>query len=92
VVIAFMASQIPHGSTWGVAAVGRHQLPMTEAAMRLGGNARVGLEDNIYLSKGVLAEGSSPLVSRAAAFARSIGRSPVEPARARELLGIAKIR
>jgi len=75
-------------ATWGVAAVGRHQQPMTELAMRLGGQARVGLEDNIYLSRGVLAEGSAPLVARAAAFAGSIGRSPVEPDRARTLLGI----
>jgi 3-keto-5-aminohexanoate cleavage enzyme len=87
-VIAFMASQLPKGSSWGVAAVGRSEQPLTEAAMRLGGHARVGLEDNIYLSKGVLAEGSAPLVARAATYARSIGRSPVTPARARELLGL----
>lgn len=61
-------------SSWGVAAVGRHQKPMTELAMRMGGHARVGLEDNIYLSKGVLAEGSAPLVKQAADYARSIGR------------------
>jgi 3-keto-5-aminohexanoate cleavage enzyme len=89
-IIRFMAAQVPAGSTWAVAAVGRHQKPMTEAALRLGGHARVGLEDNIYLSKGVLAEGSAPLVTQAAAFARSIGRSPVEPARARQILGLSK--
>jgi hypothetical protein len=50
----------PRGRTWAVAATGRHQRPMTELAMRLGGHARVGLEDNIYLEKGVLAEGSRP--------------------------------
>lgn len=87
-VVRFMVSQIPPGATWGVAAVGRHQRPMTELAMRLGGHARVGLEDNIYLEKGVLAEGSAPLVARAAAYARSIGREVVDPARARQLLGI----
>jgi 3-keto-5-aminohexanoate cleavage enzyme len=89
-IIQFMAAQIPRGSTWGVAAVGRHQKPMTEAALRLGGHARVGLEDNIFLSKGVLAEGSAPLVRQAADYARSIGRSPVEPGRARSLLGLEK--
>jgi len=87
-VMRFMASQVPAGATWGVAAVGRHQRPMTELAMRLGGHARVGLEDNIYLEKGVLAEGSAPLVARAAAFARTVGREVVEPERARQLLGI----
>ena len=54
--------------------------------MRLGGHARVGLEDNIFLSKGVLSEGSAPLVARAAAFAKSVGRTPVDPARARAML------
>jgi 3-keto-5-aminohexanoate cleavage enzyme len=86
--VRFMRARIPDDATWAVAAVGRHQQPLTELAMRLGGHARVGLEDNIYLSKGVLAEGSAPLVARAAAYARSIGRVPVEPARVRALLGI----
>jgi 3-keto-5-aminohexanoate cleavage enzyme len=89
-VLRFMVSRIPAASTWAVAAIGRHQKPMTELAMTLGGHARVGLEDNIYLSKGVLAEGSAPLVTQAAAFARSIGRSPVEPARARAMLGLSQ--
>jgi 3-keto-5-aminohexanoate cleavage enzyme len=87
-VIAFMASALPAGASWGVAAVGRHQRPMTEAAMRLGGHARVGLEDNIYLAKGVLAEGSAPLVTQAATFARSLGRTPATPARARQIFGL----
>jgi 3-keto-5-aminohexanoate cleavage enzyme len=87
-VVRFMASQIPTGATWGVAAVGRHQKPMTELAIRLGGHARVGLEDNIYLAKGVLAEGSAPLVARAADYAKSVGRVAVDPSRARQLLGI----
>ncbi len=85
--LRFLAGMMPStGATWAVAAVGRHQQAMTELAMRLGGHARVGLEDNIYLAKGVLAEGSAPLVKRAAAFARSIGRIPVEPNRARAML------
>jgi 3-keto-5-aminohexanoate cleavage enzyme len=88
-VMRFMRSLLPAEATWAVAAVGRHQQPMTELAMRMGGHARVGLEDNIYWSKGVLSEGSAPLVARAAAYARSIGRTPVDPARARELLGLA---
>jgi 3-keto-5-aminohexanoate cleavage enzyme len=88
-VVAFLRSMVPSGATWGVAAVGRWQRPMTELAMRLGGHARVGLEDNIYASKGVLSEGSAPLVARAAAYARSIGREPADPGRARALLGLA---
>ncbi len=87
-VVRFLVSQLPPGSTWGVAAVGRHQRPMTELALRLGGNARVGLEDNIFLDKGVLAEGSAPLVARAADYAKSVGRSVATTAEARALLGI----
>ena len=87
-IVEFMRTMVPQDATWAVAAVGRWQQPMTELAMRLGGNARVGLEDNIFLSKGVLSEGSAPLVARAAAYARSIGRLPAEPARARAILGL----
>ncbi len=79
-------SGVPH--SWGVAAVGRFQKPMSELAIRLGGHARVGLEDNIYLDKGVLAEGSAPLVARARAYAEQIGRKVADPKRARELLGV----
>ena len=84
--LRYMASLVPPDASWAVAAVGRFQQPMTELAMRLGGLARVGLEDNIYLSKGVLSEGSAPLVARAAAYARSIGRTPLDPTRARAAL------
>jgi 3-keto-5-aminohexanoate cleavage enzyme len=87
-VVTYMHSLVPSDATWGVAAIGRWQQPMTELAMRLGGHARVGLEDNIYMEKGVLAQGSAPLVARAAAYARSIGRKPAEPERARALLGL----
>jgi 3-keto-5-aminohexanoate cleavage enzyme len=74
--------------TWGVAAVGRFQKPMTELAVQMGGHARVGLEDNIYLDKGVLAEGSAPLVARLAKYSESVGRPIADPARARQLLGL----
>ena len=89
-VVQYMRTLVPEGATWAVAATGRFQQPMTELAMRLGGHARVGLEDNIYVSKGVLSEGSAPLVARAAAYARSIGREPVDPGQARAMLGIAR--
>ena len=84
--VRYLVSRVPEGASWGIAAVGRHQQPMTELAMRLGGHARLGLEDNIFLTKGVLSEGSAPLLGRAAAYARSIGRTPVDPARARAML------
>lgn len=86
--VRYLRSLVPAGATWGVAAVGRHQQPMTELAMRLGGHARVGLEDNIFWTKGVLSEGSAPLVRRAVDYAQTLGRPVADPARARTLLGI----
>ncbi len=82
----FMRGYIPEGSTWTCAAVGRHQLPFVELSAVKGGNARVGLEDNIYLSKGVLAKGSFELVADAARRGRAAGRELATPQQARELL------
>jgi hypothetical protein len=62
---------------------------MTELAIRMGGHARVGLEDNIFLDKGVLAEGSAPLVRRAADYAAQVGRKVADPARASVILSVA---
>jgi 3-keto-5-aminohexanoate cleavage enzyme len=80
----------PDGTTWGVAGIGRHQLPMAQLAVMWGGNARVGLEDNIYVDKGVLAEGSAPLVQRAVELCQRHGRSVATVAEAREMLGLRK--
>lgn len=74
------------GSSWGVAGIGRHQLPMAQLAAQLGGNVRVGLEDNIYLDKGVLAAGSAPLVERAVQAVKDAGRRVATVAEARAIL------
>jgi len=86
--IEYLASEIPEGSTFTVAGVGRHQLPMAEISIELGGHVRVGLEDNIYLSKGVLAKGSYELVARAVELAAG-KRRIAEPDEARRLLRIS---
>jgi 3-keto-5-aminohexanoate cleavage enzyme len=82
----FMRASLPEGSTWTVAAVGRHQLPFVELAAERGGNARVGLEDNIFVSKGVLAKGNWELVVEAAKRAKAKGRTLATPQEARKLL------
>lgn len=84
----YLRSLLPEGATWSCAAMGRFQLPMVELVSERGGHARVGLEDNIFLEKGVLARGSFELVERAAAIARSKGRPIATPAQARVLLGL----
>ena len=80
--------ELPDGCSWGVAGIGRHQLPMAALAAKFGGNARVGLEDNIYVDKGVLAEGSAPLVARAVELCAQHGRQVATVAQARALLGL----
>lgn len=90
--LRFLVEGMPEPCHWSVAGVGRFQLPMAELSLRLGGHVRVGLEDNLFLSKGVLAKGSHELVARAVEAARSAGRTPVTPAGAREILGIPPLR
>ncbi|HKB77366.1 MAG TPA: 3-keto-5-aminohexanoate cleavage protein [Myxococcales bacterium] len=86
--LRFLLGKLPQGCSFSVAGIGRHQLPMAELSLRLGGHARCGLEDNVYSSKGVLAKGSYELVARLAQMAREAGRSVASPAQARELLRI----
>jgi len=88
--LRFLAEGIPSGATWSVAAVGRHQFPMAELAIKWGGHARVGMEDNIFLEKGVLAKSNAELVAKAVKMARELGRPIATPAQARNLLQIKK--
>ena len=86
--IRLLVSELPPDSSWGVAGIGRHQLPMARLALELGGNARVGLEDNVYVRKGVLAQGSWELCAEARKLAADAGRTLASPAEARTLLGL----
>ena len=86
--LRFLAGKLPPGCSFNVAGIGRFQLPMAELSLRMGGHARCGLEDNVYLSKGVLAKGSYELVAELAKLARAAGREIATPARARQLLRI----
>ena len=69
-----MVRRLPEGAVWQVIAIGRTNLELTAIGLALGGNARAGLEDTLYLGKGQLAEGSTPLVERAARLATELGR------------------
>ena len=84
----FVRSLIPEDCTWTVAAIGRHELPLAKKAIVDGGHVRVGLEDNIYIRKGELAEGSAALVREVVTYAEQAGRSVATPAEARTLLGL----
>ena len=88
--LAFMVDSIPEGSTWTVAGIGRHEFPMAMMGVAMGGHVRVGFEDNIYLSKGVLAKSNGELVQKVVDMAKIIGREIATPDEAREILSIKK--
>jgi 3-keto-5-aminohexanoate cleavage enzyme len=86
--LAHMASVVPGGSTWGVIAISRDQWTMVGAAAALGGNVRVGFEDNFYLPSGEMASSNGHLVEAAAQIVRLQGREVADPAEARDILSL----
>jgi uncharacterized protein (DUF849 family) len=72
--------------TWSTCAVSRFQFPMCTVAMIMGGNCRVGMEDNLYVSKGVLAKSNAELVEKMVRIVREFGNEPATPDEAREIL------
>jgi uncharacterized protein (DUF849 family) len=82
-----MVDALPPGSVWSAFGVSRMQMPMVAQAMLLGGNARVGMEDNIWLSKGVPAS-NEQLVAKAVGIVEALGGRAATPDEARERLGI----
>jgi len=79
---------LPEPVEWQCLAVGKHQLPMTTAAITMGGHVRVGMEDNVYYRKGELAESNAQLVRRTARIADELERPIASPAETRKMLGI----
>ena len=84
--LVHMARCIPEGSPWSVCAVGLDEFPMTTMSIIMGGHVRVGLEDNIYLSKGVKAKSNAELVEKIVRIARELGREIASPEEARAIL------
>ena len=83
-----MIDLMPGGAIFNVSGIGRYQMEMSVASMILGGNVRVGLEDNIYYRKGELAKSNAQLVERVVRLAGEIGREVATPDEARKILGI----
>lgn len=78
---------LPPGANWAGFGISRMQMPMVAQAVLLGGNVRVGLEDNLYLDKGVLATNGA-LVERARKIVELMGARALSPAEARQKLGL----
>lgn len=84
-----MVNNVPPDWTWSAFSLGRDQMPYAAAAVLAGGNVRVGLEDNLFLEKGVLAT-NAQLVERAVTVIENIGANVVRPDAVRDRLGLTK--
>jgi len=79
---------LPSNASWSVLAIGKHQFPMITMGIIAGGHVRVGFEDNIYLSKGVLAKSNAELVEKAVNLANLLNRDVANCEEARQILHI----
>ena len=86
--LVHLTGMIPDDATWSVIGIGRAQTPMAALAIVMGGHARVGLEDNIYFSRGELATSNAQLVARVVRLAKELGRELATPAEARSILAL----
>lgn len=84
--MAYLASQLPPGAVWSGFGIGRWEYPMLAQAWLLGGHVRVGLEDNVYIRKGVLAPDNAALVAKAAQIVDALGGQIASVAEARKIL------
>lgn len=87
----FMRNSIPADATYTVAGVGRYEFPLAMLAIIDGGHVRVGFEDNVYLSKGVIAKSNGELVAKVVRMAKELGREIATPDEARRILGLKPI-
>jgi len=86
--LVYLSEHLPQPATWAVAGIGRFELPLAVHSMVMGGHVRVGLEDNIYYSKGKPAKNNAELVARIVRIAKEVGRDVATPTEARKILGI----
>jgi uncharacterized protein (DUF849 family) len=87
--LVYQVGELPPNAIWAAFGIGRNQMPMVAQAAFLGGHVRVGLEDNLWLEKGVHASNGS-LVERAVKILELIGTSVANPAEARNILKLGQ--
>ena len=86
--LLFMRSQLPAGAKWAAFGISRAEFPIVAAAYLFGGHVRVGLEDNIYLEKGVLCKSNAELVLKAKGILKELGGQLASSVEAREMIGL----
>lgn len=84
----WLVSNIPAGSTWTATGIGRHAFTLAAPTIMMGGNVRVGFEDNLYIERGVLAKSNGELVEKVVRMAREMGRGIATSDEARQILGL----
>jgi len=89
--LVHLVDLLPEDSMFTSFAIAADETPTVVQSIILGGHARVGFEDNLYYSKGVLAKSNAELVARIARIGRELGRTIATPEEARELLGIPRL-
>ena len=88
--LCWLVKNIPAGSTWTATGIGRHAFTLAAPAIVMGGNVRVGFEDNLYLERGVLAKSNGELVDKVVRMAKLLGRQVATSDEAREILSLKK--
>lgn len=86
--LVYMATSVPAGSTWTATGIGKTCWDIVAATIALGGHVRVGFEDNVYMSKGVLAKSNGEMVERVVQMAKLMNREVATPDEARQILGL----
>ncbi|MBT4644527.1 MAG: 3-keto-5-aminohexanoate cleavage protein, partial [Deltaproteobacteria bacterium] len=87
--LIFLVDSLPDNVNWHVTGIGgKNHFRITLAAVLLDGHLRVGMEDNLYVERGVLAENNAQLVEKAVRLLNELGESPASPAEARTILGL----
>jgi 3-keto-5-aminohexanoate cleavage enzyme len=86
--LRFMQSKLPTNALWSALGVGKTQQAMLTQGLQMGGHIRVGFEDNLYLRKGVLAQGNAELVAQAVEWVHAQGKDIAAPDEARHILGL----
>ncbi len=87
--LLLMRNMLPEGSVWVAFGAGAEQMPVAAQSVLLGGHVRVGLEDNLYRRRGVLAT-NAELVEDAVRLVETLGGCPAQPDEAREILGLSR--
>lgn len=86
--LVWLVRNVPAGCTWTATGIGRNAFTLAAPAIVMGGHVRVGFEDNLYISKGVLAKSNGELVQKVVRIATELGREIATPAEARKILNL----